>query len=443
MFTNKIKLKVNNMLFKNIGIVDENFNFQPRMYVLTDGNKIKYVGEICPENFGGEAYDGEGKVMLPSFVNAHSHSPMTLLRGYAENLPLDRWLNERVFPFEDQITDEDAYFSTSLAIAEMLRCGTASFSDMYFFSESVAKAVIESGIKCNFSRAITSFEDTDIENIKSFRESEEIVKEFHNAADGRLKIDMSLHAEYTNRRSVMEQFGKKVQERKLNAHIHLSETQKEHEECKQKYGLTPAELFSACGVFEVPTTAAHCVWIEKSDIEIFKEKGVTVATCPASNMKLGSGVCDVYSFLQNGVNVAVGTDSAASNNNLNILKDIYLCAILSKGFYHRADIVSEKDVLKIATVNGYRSQGRNDCGVIKEGMKADLTVMNLNTEHMYPQTDVINNLVYAANGSDVGLTMVDGKVLYQNGEFLTIDIERIKYEVENRTKRIISEVNSK
>lgn len=431
------------MLFKNIAVIDENFNYIPDMFILTDGDKIKYVGKICPENFSGEVYDGKGKVCLPAFVNAHSHSPMTLLRGYAENLPLDRWLNERVFPFEDKIKGEDAYFAASLAIAEMLSCGTASFSDMYFFSENVAKAVIDSGIKCNFSRAITSFEDTDIENIKSFKESEEIIKEFHNAANGRLKIDMSLHAEYTNRRSVIEQFGKKVIERGLNAHIHLSETKKEHEECKQKYGLTPAELFLKCGVFEVPTTAAHCVWVEKNDIEILKEKGATVATCPASNMKLGSGICDVYSLLQSGVNVAIGTDSASSNNNLNILKDIYLCAILPKGFYHRADIVSEKDVLKMATVNGYRSQGRTDCGVIKEGMRADLTVMDIDKEHMYPQTDIVNNLVYAANGSDVVLTMVDGKILYKNGEFLTLDIEKIKHTVNSITGSIISEVNSK
>lgn len=431
------------MLFKNIAVFDEGFNYIPNMFVLTDCSKIKYVGEKCPENYTGEVYDGRCKLLMPAFVNAHSHSPMTLLRGYAENLPLDRWLNEKVFPFEDQIKGEDAYYSSSLAIAEMISCGTASFSDMYFFSENVAKAVIDSGIKCNFSRAITSFEDTDIENIKSFRESEEIVKEFHNCADGRLKIDMSLHAEYTNRRSVMEQFGQKVQERGLNAHIHLSETQKEHEECKQKYGLTPAELFLQCGVFEAPTTAAHCVWVEKGDIEILKQKGVTVATCPASNMKLGSGICDIASLLNNGVNVAIGTDSASSNNNLNLHKEMYLCAILPKGFYHRADIVSEKDVLKMATANGYKSQGRQDCGIIKEGMKADLIVMDIDKEHMYPQTDIVNNLVYAADRSDVVLTMVDGKVLYKNGEFLTLDIEKIKHTVNSITKRIISEVNSK
>lgn len=431
------------MLFKNIAILTEDFVYQTNRFVETQGDKITYVGAVCPKNHTGEIYDGTGKILLPGFVNAHSHSPMTLLRGYAENLPLQRWLTEKVFPFEDCIRGEDAYFSTTLAIAEMLRCGTVSFSDMYFFSEHVAKAVIDSGIKCNFSRAITSFEDVPIETIKSFQESETIIREFHNAADGRLKIDMSLHAEYTNQRSVMEQFGEKAQVHGLNTHIHLSETQKEHEACKQKYKLTPAQLFDACGIFEVPTTAAHCVWVEDADIDILKEKGVTVATCPASNLKLGSGICDVYTLLQRGVNVALGTDSVASNNNLNIQKEMFLCALLPKNMRQDASVVSEKDVLKIATVNGFRAQGRTDSGAIAVGKKADLTVMDICAAHMYPQTDMVNNLVYAANGADIVLTMVDGTVVYRDGSFPTIDLEKVKYEVQKASERIIAEVHAK
>lgn len=430
------------MLFSNIGIIDENFDYKDNMYVGVEKNTIKYVGCEKPSADFGETYDGKGKVLLSGFVNAHTHSPMTLLRGYAENLPLDRWLNEKVFPFEDKIQDEDAYYSSLLGIAEMLKYGTTSFTDMYFFSESVANAVIDSGIKCNFGRAITSFSDCDINEIASFRESEAVFKNYHGEADGRFLVDMSLHAEYTNRPIVIEQFAEVVKEHKLNAHIHLSETQKEHEECKQRNsGLTPTQLFEKCGVFDVPTTAAHCVWLEDGDVEILKDKGVTVATCPASNLKLGSGVCDIDKLLKNQVNVAVGTDSVSSNNNFNILKDIYLCATLPKGFFHKPDIVSEKDVLKMATVNGYRSQGRFDCGKISVGCRADLIVMDIDTVSMCPHTDVLNNLVYAANGADVVLTMVDGNVLYKDGEFLSIDIEKIKFEVEKRTKRIITEVN--
>lgn len=430
------------MLFSDISVLDASFHCKPHQYVATEGKKIVYIGDEKPEGDFGELYNGHNRLLMSGLCNAHSHAAMTLLRGYAENLPLDRWLNERVFPFEDKIQNEDAYYSTMLAIAEMLRTGTTSFTDMYFFSEHVIKGVGESGIKCNFGRAITSFSDCDISEIPSFRESEELVKTYHNAFEGRLKIDMSLHAEYTNRRTVMEQFAESVKAHGLRAHIHLSETEKEHEECKQRHGgLTPTELFAACGVFDVPTTAAHCVWVTDSDMDILKEKGVTVATNPASNLKLGSGVCNIYALLKKGINAALGTDSVASNNNLDMFREMYLCALLPKGFYRRPDVVSERDVLKMATQNGYAAQGRTDCGTIEVGNRADLIVVDLDTVHMCPHNDTVNHLVYAASGADVLLTMADGKVLYKDGVYTTIDIEKVKREVEARTERIQNEVN--
>lgn len=430
------------MLFSDISVLDASFHCKPHQYVATEGKKIVYIGDEKPEGDFGASYNGHNRLLMSGLCNAHSHAAMTLLRGYAENLPLDRWLNERVFPFEDNIRNEDAYYSTMLAIAEMLRTGTTSFTDMYFFSEHVIKAVGESGIKCNFSRAITSFSDCAISEIPSFLESEELVKTYHNTFDGRLKIDMSLHAEYTNRRTVMEQFAESVKAHGLRAHIHLSETEKEHEECKQRHGgLTPTELFAACGVFDVPTTAAHCVWVTDSDMDILKEKGVTVATNPASNLKLGSGVCNIYALLKKGINAALGTDSVASNNNLDMFREMYLCALLPKGFYRRPDVVSERDVLKMATQNGYAAQGRTDCGTIEVGNRADLIVVDLDTVHMCPHNDTVNHLVYAASGADVLLTMADGKVLYKDGVYMTIDIEKVKREVEARTERIQNEVN--
>lgn len=431
------------MLFADITVLNEDLQIEPHKYVGVKGNTIAYIGDCKPTEDFGEMYDGHNCLLMSGFVNAHSHSPMTLMRGYAENLPLQRWLEERVFPFEDNMQGEDAYFSTSLAIAEMLRTGTTSFSDMYFFSENVLKAVGDSGIKCNFGRAITSFADCDIMEEERFLESLDLVKKYQNAFEGRVKIDMSLHAEYTNRRTVIEQVGKYAAEHGLRMHIHLSETEKEHEECKQRHGgLTPTELFAACGVFDAPTLAAHCVWVTDSDMDILKEKGVTVATNPASNLKLGSGVCNVPKLLERGINVALGTDSVASNNNLDMFKEMYLCALLPKGFYRRPDIISERDVLKMATRNGAAAQGREDCGVLAVGKKADLAVVDLDTVHMCPHNDVVNHLVYAASGEDVRLTMADGKVLYRDGEYLTLDIEKIKFEVERRTRRIQKEVGA-
>lgn len=428
------------MLFSNISYIDEQFSLVKNQYIATKDEKIVYIGAEKPEGDFGDVYDGTGKVLMSAFANSHAHSPMTLLRGWAENLPLQRWLEERVFPFEDQIHDEDAYWGTLLSIAEMLKSGTATFTDMYFFSDSVAKAVGDSGMKCNFGRAITSFSDCDIHEIESFQESERIIKAWNGAFDGRLKIDMSLHAEYTNRRTVMEQFAEIVKDHGLRAHIHLSETEKENRECMERHGMSPTALFNACGVFDVPTTAAHCVWLSDEDREILKAKDVTVATCPASNLKLGSGICDVQALLDKDIRVAIGTDSVASNNNLDMLREMYLCALLPKGTKHRPEIVSEKEVLKMATVNGFAAQGRTDSGAVKVGNRADLAVLSLSGAHMCPDTDTLCNIVYAASGADVLMTMVDGKVVYENGEYKTFDIERVKFEVQKRTERIIGEV---
>ena len=428
------------MLFKNISILDENFDLKENMYVCVSGDRIDYIGEAEPEKDYGEKYDGKRKVLLPGFVNAHTHSPMTLLRGYAENLPLDRWLNEKVFPFEDRLNCERAYWGTTLSIAEMLMCGTTSYSDMYFFTDGVMRAVKETKAKVNFSRAITSFDDTPFLENDRVKEAIYAVEKYHNAEKGRIKVDMCLHAEYTNTLKTIEEFGEYTRGRGLINHIHLSETKSEHEACKQKYSKTPARLFYDAGVMDSPCVFAHCVWIEDGDIELFKEKGATVVHNPASNLKLGSGVCDTYKLLESGVNVALGTDSASSNNSLDMIKEMYLAAILPKGIWNKAEIVTPKQVLKMATRNGALAQGREDCGLIKEGFKADLCVIDLNKANMYPDYDVINNLVYSASKSDVVLTMVDGDVLYRDGEFKYIDVEKAGFECNRIVKEVVKEL---
>ncbi|MGN0539258.1 MAG: amidohydrolase [Candidatus Fimenecus sp.] len=428
------------MLFKDISIIDEELNVKNNMYVGVSDGKIEYVGEEKPQKNYGEEYDGRKKLLSPGFVNLHTHSPMTLLRGYAENLPLDRWLNDRVFPFEDKLNCERAYYGTMLSIAEMLSSGTTSFTDMYFFGDGVMKAVIESGAKTNFGRSIVSFADEDIFKNDRFCEGVYLTEKYHNTENGRIKIDMSLHAEYTNMLSIINQFGEYTRGRGQINHIHLSETKAEHDACKEKYGKTPARLFYDAGIMNSPAIFAHCVWVEDSDIDLFAEKGATVAHCPASNLKLGSGVCNTYKLLQKGVNIGIGTDSAASNNGLDIMREMYLAAILPKGVCNRADIVTPRDVFKMATVNGYKAQGRADCGVIKEGFKADLVVFDLDKPNMYPDFDVLNNIVYSADKTNVVMTMVDGRVLYKNGEFMTVDVEKIGYEVSRLVRQVESEV---
>ena len=308
------------MLFKNISIINESLEIENNMYVGIKDDKIDYIGAEKPQENYGEEYDGKGKVLSSGFVNLHTHSPMTLLRGYAENLPLDRWLNEKVFPFEDRLNPDRAYFGTMLSIAEMLASGTTSFTDMYFFGDGVMKAVIDSKAKTNFGRSIVSFVDEDITANDRFQEGIYLAEKYHNTQNGRIKIDMSLHAEYTNRLSIIEQFGEFTSGKDYINHIHLSETKAEHENCKAKYGKTPARLFYDAKVFDTPTILAHCVWVEDEDMDIFKETGATVAHCPASNLKLGSGVANTYKMLQKGINIGIGTDSAASNNGLDFMR---------------------------------------------------------------------------------------------------------------------------
>lgn len=430
------------MLFKNITLLDENFDVQKNMFVGTCKDKIAYIGELAPQEDFGEEYDGKNKVILPGFVNAHTHSPMTLLRGYAENLALSRWLNEKVFPFEDRLNSDRAYYGTMLSIAEMLSSGTTSFSDMYFFQDGVMRAVKEARAKINFSRSIVSFSDVNFLDDIRVIEALEAVEKYHNTENGKIKIDMALHAEYTNTYSMIKQFGEYTKGKGLINHIHVSETKSEHEDCKKKYGKTPTELFYDAGVLDSPSLFAHCVWIEDSDIDILREKGATVAHCPASNLKLGSGICDIYALKERGVNVAIGTDSAASNNGLDSFREMYLAALLPKGTRRQADILSAKEIIKMATYGGAAAQGRFDSGLIKEGFKADLCVIDTDKPNLYPDFDILNNIVYSAGKSDVALTMADGEVLYRNGEFLTIDIEKICFEVNRVVKEVVSEVQN-
>ena len=428
------------MLFEHIDYLDENFEVQKNAFIGIKDGKIAYIGTEKPQEDFGEVYNGKHGLMMSGFVNAHSHAPMTLLRGYGENLPLDRWLNEKIFPFEDKLTDSAIAASTTLACAEMIRFGTVSFSDMYFFSQTMAKSILDSGIKCNLSRGLTVFSDQDYEQLEAYKDNMDLLKNYQNAGNGRLKIDLCIHGEYTTTPKVVEAVAKHAKSENVNVHIHLSETKKEHEECKQRHGKTPAKYFADLGLFDQPTTAAHCVWVEDEDIELFKKYGVTVACNPVSNMKLASGFAPIPKMLEKGINIALGTDGCASNNNLNIMQDLYLFALLYKGVTGDPTVVTPKQALSAATLNGFKSQGRMDSGKISVGQKADIIVINTDVPNMYPATDIACNLVYAAQGSDIKLTMVDGKVLYRDGEYLTIDIEKAKAQTQMHTDAILQQL---
>ncbi len=432
------------MLFKNITIFDEAFDTKENMYVGIKDKKIDYIGKEAPTVDYGESYDGKDKLLMSGFFNSHAHTPMTLLRGYGENMGLQDWLTQRIFPFEGKLNGNDVYYATLLGLAESLRFGIVSTTDMYYFCDKMAEAVIESGAKNNLGRGLTCFTDEDLFDLIAWKESKELFETYNNAADGRLLVDMSLHAEYTSNEKIVRQFADYTREIGTRMHVHVSETKSEHKECKLRHGgKTPVEYLSALGLFDSKTTAAHCVWLEKQDFDILAEKGVTVATCPESNLKLASGICNVTELLARGIPVAIGTDSVSSNNNLNFLEEIKFFALLHKERQGDPTVITPKQALYAATRAGALGQSRNDTGILAEGFRADLIVIDLAGPHMSPVHDLRNNVVYSASGSDVVLTMVDGKVLYKNGEYLTIDLEKAKYEAEKSKDRILSELSAK
>jgi len=418
-------------LFTDIDYLSKDYSIM-HGYILVERNSISYVGTSDPRQYpefdlaGAQEISGANKLLIPGLYNIHTHVPMTLLRGYAEGLPLDEWLHTKVFPFEDLMTPDAVLPATELAIAEMLRFGTVGFSDMYNFTEERAEAVRSSGIKANLAYGVLSFDpEQRYEDMPQRAIVEELVQSFHNTCEERLKIDLFVHSEYLSNPYIVKSAGEHAQELGVNTHIHLSETAKEHEEGKQRRGgLTPTQYLDSHDFFAQPCTAAHCVWTEPADWELLTSRGVTVAHNPCSNAKLASGIMPLKGMLDAEVKVGLGTDGVASNNNHNLLKEVYAALLFARARELDPAIITSAQVLAMATIHGAQSQGRNHCGTIEPGASADLVMLDLDGPWMQPAHDLSNNLLFSAQGSDICLTMVDGKVLYNNGEWLTIDVER-------------------
>lgn len=428
------------MLFCNIDLIDESFTPRRNQFVGVRDGRIAYIGDVRPDGDWGETYDGRRRLLLPGFYNTHCHAAMTLVRGSAEGLPLDRWLHEKVFPFEAKLTPAAIGAGVRLAIAEMLRCGTVSFSDMYFACEATGQAVLDSGIKCNLSRSLTVSDGEDYRNSAAYAENTALLRDWQGAGDGRITVDLSIHAEYTSTPGLVSAVAEHAAQARTGIQLHLSETKAEHEACKARHGMTPTAYFAAQGVFDVPVTAAHGVWLEPEDRAILREKKASIACCPASNLKLASGFVDARALLADGVNVTLGTDGAASNNGLDSFRDMTLLALLAKGASGDPTALSPADCLRIATRNGALAQRRTDCGVVAVGSRADLCVVDTDRPWYVPATDPAASLVYAGRSGDVVLTMVDGRVLYRDGEYPTIDIERAAYDAQRFTNRILSQL---
>ena len=416
------------MLFKNIKLLDENFQVKENMFLATEGERISYIGETEPAGDFGEVIEGKGKFLMPAFYNTHCHVPMTLLRGYGEGLPLQRWLNERIYPFEAKFSGEYKYWGAKLGALELMKSGCVSISDMYFNLVEYGTALYEAGMKANISNCIVTFDpEMSYFDDSSYKDTAELIEWIKDHPDGRIKSDVSVHAEYTTQDKSNREAIDFALDNNLIMHVHISETQLEQAEAKKRRGgLTPVQYFDSLGAFKNPFIAAHCVWLEDEDVEILKANGAFMSHNISSNLKLGSGIAPLKDYFNKGLNISIGTDGASSNNNLNMMEEVHLGAMVARGFSHDPNAISIADYLKFATFNGAKAQGREDCGVIAEGKKADFIVFDLDKEHLTPDYDTLANIVFAAQSTDICMTVCDGQIICKDGESLLIDEEETR-----------------
>ncbi len=429
------------MLFKDITIIDENYEIQENMNLLTQGKEIKYIGKEVPKDYSGEVYEGKNKVLSPGFFNIHCHIPMTILRGYGDGLSLQKWLFERIFPYEDRLKGEDCFWASQLGAIELIKSGASSFSDMYFYIEDIIRAIDVSGLKANISHGIAGGDEVkNFQELKGIKDTNRTYELLKNREEDRIKIDIALHAEYTSTENLVRFLADYAKEKEIIVQTHISETKHEHEESISRHGLTPSAYLEKCGLLDNPLVAAHCVWVEEEDMDILKAKDVTVAHCISSNLKLGSGFAPIKRMMEKGIRLGFGTDGASSNNNLNMLEEINLSVMANKGINHDPLFMTSKEIFQMATINGARAQGRKDTGGIKVGNRADIVVYDFDKPHLQPVHDVLSNIIFSAQASDICLNMVDGEVLYKDGELLTMDSERVIYESNRINKRILGEL---
>ena len=418
------------LLFCDLPVItmQEDAPVMEHAYVGIRGKKIAYVGTVRPTEQSARVIDGTYKLMMPGLVNTHAHTAMCLMRGYADDYPLQQWLYERVFPVEGRLDERAVLAGAALGYAESIAAGITSTTDMYFFMPATLELACTAGIRTNFCNPLMSFDPKGFcfEKDRGVMETRLALKELHGAEDGRIQVDMGIHAEYTSFPAAWDLAAGFAKEHGLNMQVHLSETRSEHEECIARWGKTPAEVLAEHGVFDQRTTAAHCVWLSKNDMQLLAKKGVSAAHNPISNLKLGSGIAQVEKMLETGVNVTLGSDGCCSNNTLDFFEEMKFAALLQKGSALDPAKGSAISVLKMATVNGAKAQGREGIvGRIQEGYEADLILLDMDKPHLSPCYDPVGSAVYCAHASDVCLTMVQGRILYENGSYKTLDVDKI------------------
>ena len=422
------------VLFQDVTVLtmDPALPLLKNAYVAVEGTTIASVGTQRPQGEFDRVVDGKGQVLMPGLINCHTHVPMTLMRGYGGGHDLQHWLSDYIFPAEAKLDERSVAAGAALGLAEMIATGTTCIVDMYMKTGTIAQQVMDAGISANLSCGGLYFgapEDFSPDKCNDCRNQQELWEQWHGAGEGQILVDASIHGEYTSSAPLWQWTADFAAQKNLGMHVHISETKLEHEQCLERHGKTPLAILDQYGVWERGGTAAHCVWVSDEDMAIMAQKHVTAVHNPVSNLKLGSGVARVPKMLEAGVNVALGTDGVSSNNSADLFEEIKLAAMLHKGVNLDPMTVTARQALEMATVNAARALGRNT-GVVAPGKVADLILVDFTRPNLIPCHDVEENLVFAARGGDVSMNMARGKIIYEKGEFLTLDLEKIRSEVE-------------
>ncbi len=424
------------ILIKNIDLVPidgKNEVIKSTNIYITD-DKIVHIGEIREDIKVERVIDGKNRIAMPGLINTHTHIGMSLLRNFADDLPLHEWLTKKIWPVEAKLNADDIYWGSLLSIVEMIQGGTTAFCDMYFFMNEVGKGLEESGIRGVLTRGLIEDEQAQIK----LNETRELFKNWHGKGNGRIKVMVAPHAPYTCSPDFLKEAFNLAKELNTRIHIHLSETKKEVEDSFKLYGKSPIKHVYDLGILDLPTIAAHCVHIDDEDIEIMKEKNVFPVNNPGSNLKLASGFSPVAQMLKRGIPVALGTDGSSSNNNLNMFEEINLAAIINKAVNLDAVSVPAKSALEMATINGAKALGwSKEIGSIEIGKKADMILIDVDKPHLYPHHNTISSLAYSAQASDVDTVIVDGKIIMEKREIKTLDVEKIKFMAEKHAQDLI------
>ena len=427
----------NTILIKNALILNPNNFENKKQSLLIKDDLIAEIAETIDEGNVDKIIDAEGKILLPGLINTHTHLSMTLFRGLADDLSLDSWLNDHIWPMEANLNGDYCYIGALLGAVELIKSGTTTFSDMYFYMEDVARAVEDAGIRAVLSYGMIDFGDAEKREAE-IEENLQLFKSCNGMADGRIKVFFGPHSPYTASEDLLIKVRELADEYNMGIHIHVSETEKEINDSLDEKGLRPFEYLEKIGFLGPDVVAAHCVWLSDEEIEIIKKHNVKVSHNPCSNMKLASGIAPVSKLIENDICVSIGTDGASSNNNLDLIEELKTASLLQKVSTLDPKVLTSDEAITMATIKGAEALGlENEIGSIEVGKKADIILIDTNSANMVPDSSSLSsNVIYSANGSNVDTTICNGKILMENKKLTVLD----EQEIYDKAKKAIKEL---